>query len=229
MSSIVFDSGPIISLTTNNLLWILEKLREKYNGNFYISNAVREELIEKPLKIRRFKFEALQVLDVIRRNILQIYDNKELINETKYLLNLANNCFIAKGNPIQIVHFAEMSGLAISILNETEAFVVDERNTRLLIEEPKKLLDILRKKLHTNVSLDSNKLREFTNITKNIRLIRSVELVTVAYELGFLDRYVQNTPNLRKTLLEGLLWGVKLNGCSVSDKEINQIIKIEGL
>jgi hypothetical protein len=34
-------------------------------------------------------------------------------------------------------------------------------------------------------------------------------------------------PTPKKTLLEGLLWGVKLNGCSVSEREIDEVIKIE--
>ncbi len=60
-----------------------------------------------------------------------------------------------------------------------------------------------------------------------MKLIRSVELVSVAYELGLLDKYLVNVPNPKKTLLEAVLWGVKLNGCSVSEREIEEIVRIE--
>ena len=227
MKSIVFDTGPIISLTTNNLLGLLNGLKESYKGNFYITEAVKRELVERPLMTKKFKFEALQVLRSINAGVLEIFDSKELRKKTFHLLDLANKCFSAQGNFIQIVHFAEISGVVVSILNDSEAFVVDERNMRLLIEDPDKLKEILGNKLHTTVSVNRNNLSEFRAITKKIKLIRSVELVTVAYELGLLDKYLVNIPQPDKTLLDAVLWGVKLNGCSVSEREIEEIIKIE--
>ena len=62
MKCLVFDSGPIISLTTNNLLWILEPLKNKFKGRFVITEGVRKELIDKPLTTKKFKFEALHCL-----------------------------------------------------------------------------------------------------------------------------------------------------------------------
>lgn len=227
MKVMIFDTGPIISLTINNLLGLLTNLKERYNGSFYITNAIRRELIERPLLTKKFKFEALQVLRCINANVLELFDSKELKNRTLHLLELANKCFKADGNYIQIVHFAEISGIAAAILNDAEAFVVDERNTRLLIEDPMRLKEILGKKLHTNISVDKGNLNEFKEMTKRIKLIRSVELVSVAYELGLLDKYLVNIPNAKRTLLEAVLWGVKLNGCSVSEREIEEIVRVE--
>ena len=62
---------------------------------------------------------------------------------------------------------------------------------------------------------------------RNFRVIRSVELVTVAFEKGILDRYRPDMPYGDEILLEGVLWGVKLNGCSVSNKEIEEILRME--
>ena len=227
MKSIVFDTGPIISLTTNNLLGLLTNLKEHYGGSFYVTEAVRKELIERPLDTKKFKFEALQVLRCINSKILEVYDDAELKKKTLNLLDLANKCFSCKNNFLQIVHFAEMSGLAAALINNSEAFVVDERNTRLLIEDPMKLRNILSGKLHMDVSLNRSILNKFRNLTKGMKLIRSVELVTVAFELGILDKYLVNVPNPRKTLLEAVLWGVKLNGASVSESEIKEIVKME--
>ena len=55
-----------------------------------------------------------------------------------------------------------------------------------------------------------------------------MELVTIAYEKGLLDNYLADVKEPRKTLLDSVLWGVKLNGCSVSRREIEQIIRMEG-
>ena len=227
MKIIVFDTGPIISLTTNNLLGLLTGLKEKYKGSFYITDAIKRELVERPLMTKKFKFEALQVLRCINYDILEIFDNKELRKKTFHLLDLANNCFKARGNSIQISHFAEISGIVATMLNNAEAFVIDERNTRLLIEDPQRLKTILGNKLHTNITVNKENLHEFKEMTKNIKLIRSVELVTIAYESGLLNKYLVDIPQPKKTLLEAVLWGVKLNGCSVSDREIEDIIQIE--
>ena len=40
MKSLVFDAGPVISLTTNNLLWLLDVLKGDYEGEFYIPEGV---------------------------------------------------------------------------------------------------------------------------------------------------------------------------------------------
>jgi len=125
MKIVVFDTGPIISLTTNNLLGLLTYLKEKYNGSFYITDPVRRELIERPLDTKKFKFEALQVLRCINSNVLEVFKSKELRKKTFHLLDVANKCFSVREEFLRIVHFAEMSGIAATILNDAEAFVVE--------------------------------------------------------------------------------------------------------
>lgn len=227
MKSIVFDAGPIISLTTNNLLWLLEELKKKYKGEFYLSEAAKRELIDRPLETKRFKFEALQVLRCINDGTLKIIQNSELEEETINLINLANNCFSARGNWLRLVHYADMAGLSACIKLNADAFVVDERTARLFVESPDRLVNILKDTLHTDIKINKDNLEEFKRRTKSIKLIRSVELVTVAYEQGLLDKYLPNIHDAKRTLLESVLWGVKLNGCAVSRDEIDQIIRIE--
>lgn len=227
MKSIVFDAGPIISLAMNDLLWLLEPLKKRLRGGFYISKAIKKEIVDKPLSTKRFKFEALKVLHYIDNGTISIVDDKEIRKKTEFLLELANSSFIAHSQPINIVHYGEMSGISTAIFNNSDAYVVDERTTRTLIENPNKLKNILRYTLHIDIKINYNKLKEFQKLTGNIKIIRSVELVTIAYELGLLDKYLTNIQNPRKTLLESVLWGVKLNGCAVSKREIEQILKLE--
>jgi hypothetical protein len=96
-----------------------------------------------------------------------------------------------------------------------------------LIENPKVIVEILKKTLHTPISINENNLKEFKNTVRNIKTIRSIELVTIAYEQGILNNYITKIPDARKNLLESVLWGVKLNGCAVSKEEIEQILNIE--
>ena len=228
MKNIVFDTGPIISLTMNNLLWVLEPLKKMSNANFLITESVKEELVDNPLeKTKRFKFEALQVMRHIENGTLEIVDNSEIQDETRNLLSVANNSFKAYGHYMNIVHNAEMSAVALCLQRKADAFVVDEKTTRLLIENPKKLHHIMEHNLNTKVDVNKNAVNKFRAITKDVKVIRSVELAVIAYEKKLLDRYLAKINNPRKTLLESVLWGIKLNGCAVSKSEVEQIMRFE--
>lgn len=229
---LVFDTGPVISLTTNNLLWLLNPLKRQFNGEFYISKRVSEELVENPLTTKKYKFEALQVLRHITDNTMTIVEKKEVDILAKKLMDYANRSFKAYGNYISVLHYGEIQSLALAVHLNAEAFVVDERTIRKIIENPADLVKILTHKLHTKITVDQKNFRKFSEIAKRIKLIRSFELATIAFELGLLDKYIteeerKKYPNLSRSLLEGVLWGVKLNGCAVTEREINQILKLE--
>lgn len=227
MKSIVFDTGPIISLTTNNLLWVLEPLKVQFDGGFFIPTIVKRELVDKPLQTKKFKFEALQVLRAIQDGILEVVDNRHIKKSAQTLFNLANNTFHAHGHSISIVHLGEMEGIASAKYLDSDSFIIDERTTRVLIEDPKKLANILQHKLHTSIFINHKNLKSFLKRVKGIKLLRSFEIVVVAYELGLLDKYLLKIPSSKKTLVEGVLWGIKLNGCAVSQREINEVVKLE--
>ena len=228
-SSIVFDSGPIISLSLNNMLWTLKPLRERFKGKFLISKGVQNEIVNRPMGSRKYKFEALQVSEVIREGILEVVDNERLQGVTLDLLNKANSLFSCKGENIQIVHHGEMSSLALALEIDASAFVVDERTTRLLIENPYMLMKILSNRLHAKIEVNKTAFDDLRSRLGKLRVIRSVEMGTVAFKPGLLDRYLpdklfQSNPKL--VLLDSVLWSLKLNGCSISEDEIEDIKKI---
>lgn len=227
MKSIVFDAGPVISLATNNLLWILAPLKKKYNGKFCITESVKRELVDHPMETKKFKFEAIQIERLIEDGILEVLGSGFIDSQAPIMLEAANSIFMAFGNYMKIVHYAEISVIAAAIEQKSDAIVIDEKTTRLIIENPRLMMEILRKTLHTPIKLNENNLKEFRNKAKDIKAIRSVELVAVAYEQGLLDEYITKMPDSRKNLLESVLWGVKLNGCAVSKEEISQIIRLE--
>ena len=227
MKSLIFDAGPVISLATNSLLWILKPLKEEFKGKFYITEAVKRELVDRPLEIKKFKFEAIQVEKLIEEGTLEIIDDNFIRENTPVLLDTANGIFRAFNNYMRIVHFAEMSVIAAANSINADAIVIDEKTTRLLMENPKNLAEILKKTLHASIGINENNLRDFRAKVSKIKTIRSVELVTIAYEHGLLDSYITKIPDSKKNLLESVLWGVKLNGCAVSRDEIEQIVRLE--
>lgn len=224
--SIVFDSGPIISLATNNLLWLMEPMKNDFKGDFIIPESVKKEVIDRPLNSKRFKFEAMQVLSLLKKGVIKSMNMAQVKSESKKLLDTANNIFKARGKYITIVHPAEIEAVALAIAQKSKAFVVDERTTRMLIESPQRIKKRMEKKLHTKIDVNKKNLNEFRKRVKGLRQIRSTEFVTIAFEKGYLNRYIPDIPNPRKELLNGVLWGLKLNGCSISRMEINRIVKM---
>lgn len=227
MKSIVFDAGPVISLTTNNLLWVLDDLKERFKGDFYIPPAVKSELVDKPLGSKKFKFEALQVSFRIKKAVLNVVETPQIKALAEELLELANHTFKARGNWIKIVHYAEMEVLAAAIVLNASAVVIDERTTKLLVEDPQEIANMFGRMVGSKIVINHKNLDRIMKWTKSIKVLRSVELVLVAYEKGILDKYLLDEADGRKTLVESLLWGVKLHGCALSRKELNQLVSLE--
>lgn len=224
MRSLSFDTGPIISFALNGLLWILEPLKKRFGGEFIITPAVQKELVDKPMKGKKFEFEALRVRHEIDRGVLTLLDDDRIREGGDDFIELCNSTFSAMGRDIRIVHPGEAEAVAAAIIRKSDAFVVDERTTRLLIEDPQKVAERLKKKLHTDIKIDEDRIRKIRDMTKGIFVIRSVELITVAFQLGILDMYIPDGD--KDKLLESLLWSMKLSGCSVGEKEIRRIQKI---
>ncbi len=227
MKSLVFDTGPLISFAMNNLYWVIRQLKEKYDGDFYMTESVKRECVDRPLTSKKFKYEALQNLKLIQDNVIKVYKNPKLKDKTLSLLKLANSLFKAKGSYIKNVQYAEIESVIATKLLNADAIVIDEFVTRKLIEDPLAVKKRMEKKFHTKVEVDNDNLNNFKKEIANVKVIRSLELVTVAYEQGYFKEFYLKLPEPKKTLLEGLLWGIKLNGCSVSEQEIKEIMKIE--
>jgi hypothetical protein len=231
MRSIVFDSGPIISLALNNLLWILEPLKGRFGGKFYITEAVKKEVIDHPLQTKRFKYEAFQVIKLLKDGVLEVYDSPTLHGASSGLMEQANSIYAIKGQRLGMFHYAELSVLATSIELEADAVVIDEKMTRLLLENHEKIVEILRKRMHERAYVDNVRLSSVRSQLKQIKIIRSTELAIAAYEKGIMHDYVADqkfVEHPKQELLEAMLWGLKLAGCAIAEKEINQVLKIEG-
>ena len=234
MKRLVFDSGPLISMTMNNLLWLVKPLKQVFGGEFVITQAVKEELVDSPLKTKKFKFEALQINLIINEKILLISEYAEIDGETRRILDLANNCFSIKKQPLRIIQYAEASVMALALHFNADAIVIDERVTRELIEKPAQLHSLIKRRFSGKVDVDRLKLNTLKELLRNLQVLRSVDLVTIAFEKKLLDSYIPKgtgklAVNPKKILLESLLWGLKTDGCAVSNEDINYILDVEKL
>jgi hypothetical protein len=220
MKYLIFDAGPIISLTMSGMLSVLEKLKENFNGEFILTPQVKREVIDRPLKIKKYALEAVQVQNLIDKKILKMaeefIDIHKLENETKRVLKISGGVLRVAhtGEKINLIQEGEASCIAFSFLcKEKNVIVIDERTTRLLTEAPQNLENIMEKKLHIPLKAELSLLKDF----KEIKFIRSSEILFIAYKKNLIPLKKD------KQLLDALLYGVKTKGTAISSQEIEEM------
>ncbi len=224
--AMIFDAGALITISMNGLDKELRALKNIFDGAFLITRQVKKEVIDKPLTIKNFELEALRTKKLLEDKIIELaedygIDDNSIANKTEELMEIANSFFMSPKEPVKLLHIGEASCLALSsILNKKNiknVIVIDERTARMLIEKPENLRELLIRKLHTNIRLVKNNFNYF----KDFQVIRSAELIYVAWKKGLVD--LKNGT----FLLDALLYAVKSKGCAISHEEIEEIKKIK--
>jgi hypothetical protein len=225
MKIIIFDASTLISLAMNGLFEEFRALRNVFKGKFIITKEVKHETIDRPLTIKRFELEALRLKKLVDDKILELpatlgIKDEEIAKKGEEIINIANDTFYSHNKEIKILDRGEVSCLALSsILNKKgvkNVLAVDERTMRMLVEKPENLNELLRRKLHTKIISKKENFKFF----KGFKVIRSAELVYVAYKKGLI-KLKDNA------VLDALLYAVKFKGCSISGNEIEEIKKIK--
>lgn len=221
---LVMDSGTLINLSMNGLLYIIPDLKRATGVRFAITKQVKYETVDRPIGVPRFELGALRVQALIDSGDIEMPKdfgiNEGKIGElTAKFMDAANNAVEGRGKTITIVSDAEMSCLALS-KELTEAGIeniisIDERTTRLLSEKPVNLQKLMSDKMHFRVKLNAAKF----DIFKGFRFMRSTELVYVASK--------KNVLHLKSPkALEAALYATKYKGSSVSFEEIDVMKKL---
>lgn len=220
MKYLIFDSGPIISLTMSGMLSILERLKKNFDGEFIMTPQVKREVVDNPFKIKKYKLESIQVKDLIDRGIFkmssEIVSDNKLASETKKILQLTGSIIRVTntGEKINIIQEGEASCLAFANLCDCDNVIaVDERTTRLLSEAPESLEKIMESKLHMDLDVDLKVVKSMNKY----KFIRSTEILFIAYKKDLTG--LKNN----KDTLEALLYSMKFNGASISSSEIEEM------
>ena len=223
MKALIFDSGPLINLSLNGLLPILESLKKEFSGKFIITPQVKREVYDRPVNIKQFELGALRIDSLINNKILEFPEalqikQRTLDEETRRLMNVANNSFKTEGHYISIVSDAEISCIALSkqLMEKgiDTMIVVDERTARMLGEKPENLERLMSQKFHKTVSMINNLAKDF----QGLKFIRSSEVVYVAYKKGLIKIEDDRA-------LEALLYATKFKGSAISFDEIETLRK----
>jgi len=130
-------------------------------------------------------------------------------------MDIANTTFEAKNRKLHLLDKGEAAALALSKILNNAPLVIDERTTRILVENPENLRKLFEKKLHTKVRANRKNYDSF----KGFKIIRSTELVYLAYKKKLFDLTYPET-------YEAMLYGMKYKGCSISEKEIDEMKRL---
>jgi len=223
--AIIFDSGTLINFSMNGLLETLVGLKKKFNGYFIISEQVKEEVINRPINIKKFELGALRVKQLLDNKVIELptslgISRKQIIENIKKFLKIANNTYYTKGEWIHLIDKGEASCFALSkILTEKgvkNVISIDERTARMLTERPENLEKLLENKLHTRIKTKKENYKFFKGFT----FIRSSEIVYIAYKKGLIK--LKDHENI----LDALLYAVKYKGCAISTEEIKEMKKL---
>jgi hypothetical protein len=221
--AIIFDAGTLISFSMNGLIDELEELKKHFKGKFLITKEVKYEVIDHPIKIKRFELEAMNIQRLMNEGTIEIPSSLGISDETitknsQDLMSIANSTFTQGNKQIHLVELGETSSLSLSkILTEKgieNIIAIDERTMRMLCEKPENLRDLYKKKFHMPISYKKENLKHF----QGFKVIRSCELIYVAYKKGLTDLK-------GKKALEAYLYALRYKGCSVSSDEIKEMVK----
>lgn len=218
---IVFDSGVIISFSETCFISLLKDLKESI-GEFIVTKNVKYECIDKVKNVMRFKLSSVRIEGEISHQVFSVYQSDKKLDEaTNKIMYLTNNMFYVRGRPMKIIQIGEAESLALLAITDASFLAVDERTTRMLIEEPHALLEIFKRKYKTSqISLDEKKYLKFREIIGNVNSLRSVDLFVYAYKKKLLSSQFDDKENLKAAL-----YALKFKGCSVSFEEINEFIE----
>jgi len=224
MKVIIFDASTLITLAMNGMFQVIRDLKKSFDGKFIIPREVYGEIVGKPIKNKRFELEALRMKGLVDEGILEFpsalgVKDADVSEKVEELLDLANSTFVGKGKNIHIIDLGEAAVVVLSrILDEKKiqnVAAIDERTTRVMCEKPNNLIKLLKRKLHMEITSHKDNYKKFGSC----KIIRSTELIYVAYKKGFIKIKDPRT-------LDALLWAMRFKGCSISNEEIKEIKKL---
>lgn len=218
--AIVFDSGTLITFSMNCMLSIFRDLKKSFKGKFLITRDVEYEIVKRPMSIKKYKIGAIRMKNLIDEGILEFpesvgIEHNDVEAKARECLKHLNSIFRTRGRDMHIIDKGEASCLALSKLLEkkgiSNVIAIDERSTRMICEKPENLKLLLERKLHTEIEMKTE-----VHECRNIKFIRSSELVYVAHKKGLIH-------DKSKDMLDALLYGVKFKGCAIASEEIKEM------
>jgi len=140
----------------------------------------------------------------------------------KDILETSNSIYWIGRHNLRLIHGGEAAALALMKEESREVLLIDERTTRMLVEDAEELCKVLCDQTAYRVVMDTERLGHFRSIVPDIKIIRSSEVAAVAYEKGILSR---NLGSKGKEVFASVLYALKFSGCAISWQEIEDYVR----
>ena len=217
MNKIVCDSSSLISMSDNCLLWLLPG----FNAEFIVPEEVKREIVDRPLKSARFEFKALRLGMAIGSGAIKVVSDGDVARRAKEIAGLANSLFRYGKHNVNIIHGGEAESIALMQKQGIQTLLVDERTTRLLVEDHVALKKYIERRTGFNLKLNNKIAKRLEDEVGGISVIRSSELLAWAFENGLLKKFGND-----KSVLHASLYGLKYSGCAISNDEIEDYMRL---
>ncbi len=218
---VVVDSSSLITISDNCLIKIIKHLTELNGLNFVIPESVYDESVSRPLSIKQYEFNAIRIKDAIEDGYLKIIKTSGSVKSLMgFIEGISSTVCYANGRSLKLIQRGEIEALALAKELGAKVILVDERTTRMLIEDPNSMQSFLEKRHGKKITIDPEAARKFTSMFSGLNVVRSVEIIAFAYETGAFEMEVSKN----KKSLEASLWAAKYAGCAVSEKEIYEYL-----
>lgn len=214
---IVADSSSLISIALNCISGVFAELGTQIT----VTPAVYGEVVTRPASSRKYALESLRIKRLFNQGVIKSVKANKVT--TDRIMDLANSVFEVKGKTLKIIHLGEAEALALVKDLDADALLIDERTTRLVIEDPKALSGFLAYRAKSKVRINQNRLDELAAYVPKVPVIRSTEIAAVAYDRGVLEDMLDSKG---KKVLDATLSALKYSGCSVSWEEIDEYMRM---
>ncbi len=186
-----------------------------------ISSGVEAESIITPLRVKRFELNAVRIRHGVEDGWLETIEMKKEWNlEVKEVMEKANSSFLGPRGPLTLVHLGEVEALVLAEKLGARIIAIDERTTRMLIEEPEKLRRLIGRRQHSRISRNKQLSDSISKRFSSLRFVRSSELAALAFEKGFLREEIGSG----KKALEAALYSLRYSGCALASSEIESFL-----
>ncbi|MCK4327342.1 MAG: hypothetical protein KAW41_02590 [Candidatus Diapherotrites archaeon] len=217
MKKIVCDSSSLISMSDNCVLWLLPE----FGVEFVVPEEVKREIVDRPMKEVRFQFKALRLSRAITNGSIKVVTDSGVAKRAKEIVRLANSLFKYGRHNVSILHGGEAESIALMQKQGIQTLLVDERTTRLLIEDRVALRKYIERRTGFNLKLNKQIAGQLEDEVGGVDVIRSSELLAWAYENGLMEKFGRD-----RNVLHASLYGLKYSGCAISNEEIEDYMKL---
>ena len=214
---IVADSSAIISLAVNCMSSVLAELSAK----IVVTGGIYDEIVSRPITSKRYALESLRIRRLFSEGVISVRD--PVAGATSDILGISNSIYRVKKHPLRLIHEGEAEALAVMREVGSDVLLIDERTTRMIIENAEQLRQILSQQINRRVDMDYEMLMSFKDLVGDVQVIRSSEVAAVAYEKGLLQKSLGTDG---KEALAAMLYALKFSGCAIAWREIEEYLSM---